>query len=499
MVGALNLQGVEVFQVSGAGSAMSVGPAESPFAWLPPGERELMELLANPEFAQIDAQIRAVGACENPVRLSGETVKTEAGTGRVVDVFSSVDAPGGAIVVRCMNRRRSRCRSCSALYQADAFHLVRAGFVGGKGVPETVQEHPMVFATLTAPSFGPVHRKPDPSRPNDRCRPRRDDPCCVHGRPMGCGARHAPGDVVVGQPMCAACYDHAGHVLFNALATKLWNGFGEALYRRMARVGGVRNNQIRKLLRVEYVRAMEYQARGLVHFHVGLRLDGPEDREAPPSWATSEVLASAVVSAASAVSVSAPESAGFGSHVLRFGSQLDARPIVLDADRGFPAERAAGYFAKYVTKGTEDAHGVDVPITHRSQINLWARTPHVAATMHTAWTLDQQREFAGLGLGRWCHMLGFGGHVLSSTRRFSVGMGVLRQMRADHQAEAAAAGEPVVQVETVTERQWRYAGRGWQTEAISDYAQGVYEDRLEAQALAREAAALESMRGGEAA
>ena len=41
--------------------------------------------------------------------------------------------------------------------------------------------------------------------------------------------------------------------------------------------------------------------------------------------------------------------------VLHFGQQLDARPIVLDAE--LPAERAAGYLAKYVTKGTEDAHG----------------------------------------------------------------------------------------------------------------------------------------------
>ncbi|MEY9911936.1 hypothetical protein ABIA35_008193 [Catenulispora sp. MAP12-49] len=460
-----------------------------------------MELLADPEFAQVDAQVRAVGACENPVRLSGETVTSEVGSGLVVDLFSSVDAPGGAIVVRCMNRRRSRCRSCSALYQADAFHLVRAGFVGGKGVPEHVREHPMVFATLTAPSFGPVHRKPDLSRPTDRCRPRRDDPRCVHDRPLGCGVRHEPADVLIGQPMCLACYDYAGHVLFNALATRLWGAFAEALYRRLARAGGVRNAEIRKLVRVEYVRAMEYQARGLVHFHVGLRLDGPEDREAPPVWATSEVLAAAVISAASAVSISAPESKAFGSYVLRFGSQLDARPIVLDAAQGFPAERAAGYFAKYVTKGTEDARGTDNPVTHRSQISLWAPTRHVAAVMHTAWTLSQRPEFAGLGLDRWCHMLGFGGHVMSASRRFSVGMGTLRRIRVDHKAAQAAAerGGESVRVETVAERQWRYAGRGWQTEAISNYAEGVYEDALEARVLAREAAALERLRGGEVA
>ena len=41
---------------------------------------------------------------------------------------------------------------------------------GGKGTPATVAEHPCVFTTLTAPSFGPVHtrRERDGSSPNCR-------------------------------------------------------------------------------------------------------------------------------------------------------------------------------------------------------------------------------------------------------------------------------------------------------------------------------------------
>jgi hypothetical protein len=35
------------------------------------------------------------------------------------------------------------------------WQLVYAGLAGGhKGVPESLAEHPQVFATLTAPSFG---------------------------------------------------------------------------------------------------------------------------------------------------------------------------------------------------------------------------------------------------------------------------------------------------------------------------------------------------------
>ena len=64
------------------------------------------------------------------------------------------------------------------------FHLIRAGVIGGKTVPESVAENPLVFATLTAPSFGPVHGRRDHGR---RCHPRAETGSrCPHGRPAGC-------------------------------------------------------------------------------------------------------------------------------------------------------------------------------------------------------------------------------------------------------------------------------------------------------------------------
>jgi hypothetical protein len=57
------------------------------------------------------------------------------------------------------------------VYSADTYQLIRAGLSGGKGVPDTVATHPCVFATLIAPSFGPVHlsrekRQPAPALPS---------------------------------------------------------------------------------------------------------------------------------------------------------------------------------------------------------------------------------------------------------------------------------------------------------------------------------------------
>lgn len=460
--------------MSSSGNLPNASPtvASGRLADIPPEERGWFELLARPDYPQIERLIRDVGACEQPIWLSGRTLLVAVGTGAVFDSYSSENSPFGAIPIRCMNRRASRCAPCSRLYAGDAFQLVRAGLAGGKGVPAEVSTHPMVFATLTAPSFGPVHRKPDAGRPGDRCRPRRGDPRCAHDEPRGCLLRHEPGDRLIGQPLCSACYDYPGHVLWNSRATALWKAFSDTLYRHLARTRGVPGAAIRKALRVEYARLAEYQSRGLIHFHVALRLDGPGDRgEQPPAWATSELLADTVRSAAGAVRVTLPESEALGSYVLTLGAQVDARPIVLDADGMLP-DRAAGYMAKYVTKGTEDAQGSDVPITHRSQINAVGRTAHVRALMHTCRTIGDLLAYRHLGLTRWAHMLGYGGHVLTATRRYSTTLGALRQNRADHRRSHAEYDS----AELVRDVQWGYVGRGWQTAALAEQAAGVRDE-----------------------
>lgn len=253
-------------------------PNPARLALIPIEDRGWFELLSRPDYPAIEQQIRDVGACETPVWLSGRTLLVAIATGEVLTSWSSEGTPFGAIPVRCMNRRATRCASCSRLYAGDAFHLVRAGLSGGKGVPDAVSGHPLVFATLTAPSFGPVHRRTNPNRLKDVCRARRGNPRCPHGALLTCQRRHEPGDPLVGRPLCIACYDYPGHVLWNAGASALWARMVDFLYWRLARAAGVPRSQIRRTIRVEYVRVAEYQARGLVHFHAAFRLDGPEDR-----------------------------------------------------------------------------------------------------------------------------------------------------------------------------------------------------------------------------
>ena len=188
----------------------------------------------------------------------------------MIDLATGELAPlYGTASTACGNRREAVCPSCSAVYKRDARQLVRAGLAGGKGIPETITAHPCVFATLTAPSFGPVHARRLRGKTVLPCRPRRDANArrCPHGRDISCPTRHVEGDPRLGQPMCPDCYDYQSAVLFNAHVAKLWRRFVIYLPRHLARLAGVTQKTLRAQLRIRFVKVAEYQARGVVHFH----------------------------------------------------------------------------------------------------------------------------------------------------------------------------------------------------------------------------------------
>ena len=149
--------------------------------------------------------------------------------------------------------------------------------------PETITAHPCVFATLTAPSFGPVDARRMRGKTVLPYRPRRDAHArrCPHGRDISCPTRHAEEDPRLGQPMCGHCYDYDTAVLFNAYAGDLWRRFTTYLPRHLARLAGVAGKELRAAVRIRYVKVAEYQARGVVHFHAMIRLDGPGEDYQP--------------------------------------------------------------------------------------------------------------------------------------------------------------------------------------------------------------------------
>jgi hypothetical protein len=121
------------------------------------------------------------------------------------------------------NRGEAVCPPCAERYRGDAYQLIAAGLRGGKGIPDTVAEHPAVFVTLTAPSFGVVHTRPLGRNGEPRhCRPRGDAPVCEHGIRLSCGAVHGEDDACLGEPLCLECFDHAGAVIWNNALSALW-------------------------------------------------------------------------------------------------------------------------------------------------------------------------------------------------------------------------------------------------------------------------------------
>ena len=426
-----------------------------------------------------------VGNCAHPIRLHGHSHTVDRATGAVVGTFTSDDAPLGVVMVPCGNRRATVCPACSRTYAADTFQMIRSGVSGGKTVPDRVASHPLVFATLTAPSFGHVHG----DRDGKACRPATHGPLrCAHGRPTTCRAVHGEDDDAIGQPLCDGCYDYATHVLWQYHAPELWRRFTIALRRSIARSLGVSEATLKDLVTVQFAKVAEYQRRGVIHFHALIRLDGPKTDEGyadPPARFTAALLAEHIATAARAVLVTAPPPVeGDPDRLLRFGRQLDARPVTTSSARAhgldgetLSAEQVAGYLAKYATKSCGEA---DMDNAHTARLRGICREYADAARLREryGWAIEgKDGRDVYAKLGNWVHMLGFRGHFATKSRRYSITLGRLRRARrrfAHLAAEAARTGQPldVADLEarllleddeetTLVVGSWTYAGTGW--------------------------------------
>ncbi|MBY8886902.1 plasmid replication initiator protein [Streptomyces sp. PTM05] len=410
---------------------------------------DMVRVAERPDFRRWLTQMEAVGGCTHPIYLAGRSVTFDRATGAVLHAYSTRDEPGERLAVRCGNRRTAVCPTCARLHSGDTYHLVRAGLAGGKGITSAVATHPRLFVTLTAPSFGRVHRA-------GGCHPYRSG-TCDHGRPLGCGLEHEPTDPACGQPVCPDCYDYAGHALWHAAAGRLWNRWCDRVRRGLARAAGVPVSRFPEAARLSFAKVAEYQRRAAVHHHVVVRLDGPQGpADTPPAWATTDVLTQAVEDATRAASVPLPYSPAVGDRTVRFGPQMDAHPIRTGIEDGAVTDDAvAAYIAKYTSKSAGASGGADHRITTPGQIAAAAVTPHVRALMRACWRLGGLPEFAGLRLRAWIHTLGYRGHILTKSRAYSTTYGALRAERAEHR-KGSLAGDKA----QVTAAEWRFVGSG---------------------------------------
>ncbi|HEU4511866.1 MAG TPA: replication initiator [Nocardioidaceae bacterium] len=63
---------------------------------------------------------------------------------------------------------------------------------------------------------------------------------------------------------------------------ELWRRSTITLQRDLARMCGLSVKAFRERCKVSYSKVVEFQARGLIHLHVPIRLDGPTAQTDPP-------------------------------------------------------------------------------------------------------------------------------------------------------------------------------------------------------------------------
>ncbi|WP_346185841.1 replication initiator protein RepSA [Streptomyces osmaniensis] len=435
---------------------------------------DLLRVANAPGFDRWQDQVRRTGGCAHPIRLQGQTVTRDAKTGDVLYSYSTEHEPGGMLRVACGNRRASRCPSCAWTYAGDVYHLIRAGITGDSrmGISGEIRQHPGVFATLTAPSFGPVHNRPS----SGRCR---------------CGSSHADDDPALGTALAPDRYDYAGAVLWNNHAGDLWRRFTIYLRREVAARAGLTQSAMKEVCRVSFGKVAEFQKRGAVHFHAVVRLDGPDGPDSPPpAWATVALLDDAIKAAAGRVAVPVKPAGDFPARVLRWGTQVDVQAIGSMDGVELTDQAVASYVAKYATKAAETTETVDRRIGELSELDRLSLPLHTRRLIEACWVLDD--AYPDRLLWKWAHMLGFRGHFMTKSRAYSTTLSERRQVRADYRVrqERRERGLPEdlddSEGSTLVLAHWTYAGQG-HTPGESWLAASIAKDIRLNREMAREA------------
>ncbi|MGW8971922.1 replication initiator protein RepSA [Streptomyces platensis] len=409
---------------------------------------DLLRVASAPDYDRWADQIHRAGGCSDPIHLTGWTLTKDRTSGETLHHYSTASEPGGRLRLACGNRRASRCPACAWTYAWDTYHLIRAGLTGDdrRDIPGTVRDHPRVFTTLTAPSFGPVHNRPD----RGVCR---------------CGTHHGTNDPALGTALAPETYDYAAAVLFNNHAGDLWQRFTTRLRRELAARAGLTQRDLKESARLSYGKVAEFQQRGALHFHAVIRIDGPDGPGTPPpSWASVGLLTDAIRAAATHpyTSVTAPAAEDQPTRTFRWGTQLDVRPVKAFDDNSDITEQAvASYVAKYATKAAETTGTLDRRIGELAELDRHQVPEHTRRLITACKTLDPL--YLDRRLWAWAHMLGFRGHFSSKSRRYSTTLSELRAARADFRAaqEREALGLERPEPDTVLVlTDWQYAGHG---------------------------------------
>jgi hypothetical protein len=409
------------------------GPVDHPDAQLgfdPVEVATARRRVRTPDYSDWLDHVSAAAACTRPIRLSG-SIDVKNPDGSVMHTVDTDTMPDGVIYTPCGNRRASVCPSCAEVYRRDTYQIIRAGLEGGRyGLPPLGQ-HLAVFLTATAPSFGPVHHRvvkthAKDCRSKDRCTCRASicrpfGKPCPHGAQMRCTARHTTTDPVLGTPFCLDCYDHNHQVVWNHEAPELWRRTIQEADRELERLG----KRLGVMLRRRYVKVYEFQARGVIHYHAVIRLDGyhpdcPGAIVPPDSIVTRAMFASVLEEAFTKTSYTTrphPANDNRGWPMVWGEQGLDLVHINAASDDA-NLSKLSGYLAKYVTKSTEVTGAIFRRLDDMT-VELYAtEDTHLGRLIRACWDLGLADGWHRLR--RYAHQYGVGGYITTKSRGFSV-------------------------------------------------------------------------------
>jgi hypothetical protein len=397
------------------------------------------ERAQDPTYPEWLHHVQGAAACTRPIRLSGQIHLTNQDGDRVA-TWDTADMPDGVIYTPCGNRRAALCPACAEVYRRDTYHLIAAGLRGERWGLPPLHEHIALFLTATAPSFGLVHHRVVNVHAADcakkdgcTCRPQVCHPfgrTCPHGVAMHCRSRHKAGDSQLGQPLCLDCYDHAGQVVWNHEAPELWRRTLQEVDREIRRLGRAHGVDLRR----RYVKVYEFQVRGVIHYHALIRLDGyhpdcPEAIVAPPRGITRTMFADAVRGAfqkTAYTTAAHPDNSNRGWRIAWGDKGLDLRHVNAPGGEVNLAQ-VTGYIAKYTTKSTE-VTGLTLRRVDDLTIDIHADpATHVGRLLRACWDLGAHPDW--WRLRRYARQYGYGGHITTKSRRFSVTLGFIRMQR----------------------------------------------------------------------
>lgn len=264
--------------------------------------------------------------------------------------------------VRCGSRVKSKCQGCAELYRGDWAAIARSGVFDGPA-----ERYGFYLLTLTAPSFGRVHRVPNVAKGE-----RNVDRRC------SCGVWHGVDDAgLLGVAVDPESYDYAGQAAWNRDMGILWT------------------NTVRRLRDrwpgVEFFIVREAQARGVLHTHVLVRIP----REEAPGAAELRDAARSAVAFSKIDGV-----------MLEWGEQAKCERFRADGDGG----KAIWYLSKalnYVLK--------DVVIASGEAGAAWL---HLGRLHASALTMRCSRACEPSSCGKAVHRrYGMRSHVVSQSRR----------------------------------------------------------------------------------